>query len=411
MGLVLVALPLFGGGFEVESQGARAAGMAGACVAQATDPTAIWCNPGALALIPKKKAASLGMSGSTFNESLYQGLPPGVGAGTAAEQKRPKTMLPHAFIAIPLGKSAVLGTGYYHPFRMQTDWANPNAFAGRFTATSSSIEAYDFSQIVSVAFGSGFGIGAGVIYRSSSLSAARRLSVLSSGVTSEIASMTMKSDTKRALGWTGGIFIRPSASLSLGASYRTGTRKDLTGVGRLTQILTGNAQFDQLIASSLPFNQDLLIATTSEFPTQATFGAALSPSQAILLELDATRTGWKKVHDIAIAFPSNHTFDTRYALSFQDAWTYRAGLRYAFPTGPQLRFGYSLAKSPLPDVAIGAFFPDSDRTTITAGVGLDWLDLAAGMTTYKQRIVTTSSTGLNGNYRAKAWSLLMTVTK
>ena len=38
---------------------------------------------------------------------------------------------------------------------------------------------------------------------------------------------------------------------------------------------------------------------------------------------------------------------------------------------------------------------------MTAGFGLDWLDVAFGLTTYKQRIVSTSTTGLNGNYRAK----------
>src|ERR1700740_2049361 len=101
--LFLSALPLYAGGFEVEAQGARAAGMAGACVAQAADPTAGFCNPGALALIPKKKSAALGMSAAAFHESLYQGLPPGAGAGTASQQVTPRTMQPHAFAAVPLG--------------------------------------------------------------------------------------------------------------------------------------------------------------------------------------------------------------------------------------------------------------------------------------------------------------------
>src|ERR1051325_1621380 len=101
---LLAALPLYAGGFEVEAQGARAAGMAGACVAQAADPTAGFCNPGALALIPKK------MSAAAFHESLYQGLPPGAGAGTASQQATPRTMQPHAFAAVPLGANAILGT-------------------------------------------------------------------------------------------------------------------------------------------------------------------------------------------------------------------------------------------------------------------------------------------------------------
>lgn len=411
-GLLIVALPLCGGGFEVDAHGARAAGMGGACVAQAVDPTAILCNPGALALIPKKKSAAVGVSASAFNESLYQGLPPGPGAGTAAEQTTPRTLLPHAFIALPLGANAVFGTGFYHPFAMHTDWKKPDVFAGRFVATSSNIDAYDFAPTIGTKIGNSFGIGAGAIYRTSNISAARRVTAIdtTTGVRREVASFTLKSDSRHSIGYTAGVFFRASA-FALGASYRSGTKADANGVGRLTQIKTNNAQLDQLIAATFPLNQDLLLTTASEFPAQMTFGAALGGSSPLLLEADAERTGWKKVHDVAFVFPSNHAFDTTYALALHDAWTYRAGIRWRFPTGPQLRLGYALAKTPLPDAAVSAFFPDSDRTTATAGFGLDWLDVAFGLTTYKQRIVSTSATGLNGNYRAKSWFAMMTVTK
>jgi long-chain fatty acid transport protein len=410
IGTLFGVLPLRAGNFELDPPGARAAGMGGACVAQANDPSAIFCNPGALALIPKKKGAALGADASTFNESLYQGLPPGIGAGTAAEQKKPKNILPHLFIALPLGNNAVMGAGYYHPFQLHTEWADPGNFAGRFIATSSKVETFDITPTVSMRLGDNIGIGAGLIYRSSSLSADHRVSVLSGGVAREVASQAMKSDTRRSIGYSAGLFIRPAPSFSLGASYHSATKSDATGVGRLTQITTGNAQLDQLIAATLPFNQDLLINTTIELPSQMTAGIAIG-SQPLLFEVDATRTGWKKVHDIAFLFPSIHSLDTTYALGLEDTWTYRTGLRWQFPTGPQLRAGYALAKSPVPDAAVGPFFPDSDHTTISLGVGLDWLDVAAGMTTYKQRIITTSLAGLNGNYRAKTWNVSVTVTK
>lgn len=411
-GLLLATLPLHAGGFEIDAQGARSAGMAGACVAQASDPTAVFCNPGALALIPKKKGSSVGISTSAFNESLYQGLPPGVGAGTASRQTTPRTNLPHAFLALPVRKHAVFGIGYYHPFRMQTEWAAPDQFAGRFVATSSMIEAYDITPVIALHAGDKFGIGGGAIYRTSSISSARRLSTLFAGTQPEIASLSMNSDSRHSLGWTAGLLIHPTPAVSLGASYRSRTRKTgVSGVGRLTQIPTGNAQLDQLVATTLPFGQDLLVTTTSEFPAQMKAGIALTPIGAILLEADAEKTAWKKLHNVTFTFPSAHTFDTTYALSLRDTWTYRGGFRFRFPTGPQLRLGYAVTKSPLPDTAVGAFFPDSNRTTMTIGAGLDWIDLAFGVTTYKQRIVTNSATGLNGNYRAKSWFAVMTVTK
>ena len=62
------------------------------------------------------------------------------------------------------------------------------------------------------------------------------------------------------------------------------------------------------------------------------------------------------------------------------------------------------------DAAVGAFFPDSDRSTLALGFGLDWLDLAFAWTTFDQRIVSTSAQNLNGNYRANSWSFVMSAT-
>lgn len=409
--LLLSTLSLHAGGFATGAQGARSAGMAGACVAIADDPSALFCNPGALALIPKKKSMSLGLSASKLNESLYQGLPPGIGAGTAAEQMTPHALQPHAFAALPLGPHAVFGTGFYHPFRMSTEWAAPAEFAGRFEATSSRIEAYDLAPVIALNIGDVAGIGIGGIYRTSSMSSSRRLTTLSNNTQYEIAALTMKSDARQSYGWTAGLLLRPHRKLSLGASYRSRTKATVNGAGRLTQIATGNAQLDALVAATLPFGQDLLVETASEFPSQARIGVALMPAEALLFELDAERTGWKNVHDIAFVFPAAHSLDTTYALSLHDTWTYRGGFRLRFATGPQLRLGYALARTPVPDTAVGAFFPDADHRTITAGVGLDWIDLAFGVTTYQQRIVTTSATGLNGNYRGQSWFVVMTVTK
>ena len=79
----LVVAPAFAAGFEFPTQSAKALAMGGTFVAQANDPTAIYYNPGGLGLLAKKKGASLGLTTSKLNESLYQGLAPGIGAGTS----------------------------------------------------------------------------------------------------------------------------------------------------------------------------------------------------------------------------------------------------------------------------------------------------------------------------------------
>jgi long-subunit fatty acid transport protein len=127
--------------------------------------------------------------------------------------------------------------------------------------------------------------------------------------------------------------------------------------------------------------------------------------------VDASRTGWKKTREIAFLFPANANLDTRYALDFEDAMSYRAGLSFRFPTGPEVRFGYALEESPQPATTVGAFLPDAQRSTVSAGLGMDWLNIGLAWTTFEQRIVETNTDSLNGNYRANAWTVAITATK
>lgn len=405
----VIAAPLHASGFQVPWKGARSGGMGGACVA-AIDPTAIACNPGAIALLPKKKGASVGITATAFNESLYQGLPPGVGEGTAAEQETPMSFLPHVYIALPLGASAVLGTGLDTPYRMQTEWSEPDDFAGRFLAKSSELNTYDLTQTVAANLG-GIGLGVGVIWRSSDFSVGRNLATVVSGTTREIGSLAVKTDTERAFGWTAGAIVKATKTVTIGISHRSAIETEYNGAGELTQILTGDTQLDQLIAATLPFGQDLPIEATFRFPSQTTAGISFAPSNRWLFAVDATSTSWGRTEPLEFIFPSTRALDTTYDLAWDDTLDIRAGARWKFATGPQVRVGYAIEKSPVPDEAISPFFPDSDRTTLTAGFGLDWLDVAIGWTTYQQRVVTTSADGFNGNFRANSWSAMLTVTK
>lgn len=407
---VFAALPLHAGGFDFAGQSARAMGMGGAYVAAVDDPSAIYYNPGALGLLKKKKGVSIGVATAKRRQGLFQGLPPGIAIGTTGEQQTPTDLVPHAFATVPFGKSAVLGIGTYSPFRMRTEWKDDPLFAGRFLARRSQIDVLDLATTIGVKAGP-IGFGAGVVYRTAKLEASRRVAALLSGQQREIGDLDMRTDNKSAYGWTAGLMVRPSPRFSWGVSYRSRTKTEAFGVGKLTQIPTGDAQLDTLVRASFPFGQDLALSSTFEMPAQASTGIAFAPSKPLLLELDATRTQWGRISSYGFAFVNDPLFSTSYPLTFKDAMTYRAGLRFMFPTGPQVRVGYALEESPQPDETVGAFLADAERSTITAGIGLDWLDVAVAWTSRQGRIVTTNVDQLNGNWRGNEWMVILTVTK
>jgi long-chain fatty acid transport protein len=407
----LVVAPAFAAGFEFPTQSAKALAMGGTFVAQANDPTAIYYNPGGLGLLAKKKGASLGLTTTKLNESLYQGLPPGIGAGTVGEQETPIANVPHLFGTLPFGPNIVTGVGVYSPYRMHTEWADPETFAGRRLAYQSELNTLDVATSAGIALGSSFGIGGSFIFRTSDYGASRRVTILDNGVVRDIATLEMKTDTEKSYTWTAGVLHRIGKSFSWGASYRASRETEYNGVGRMTQILTGDTQLDALVASQYTFDKDLALASTLTLPSQATLGIAIGSGQPFLLELDATQTDWKDVQDISFAFPGNPELDTAYPLLFEDSLTYRAGLSYRLPTGPEFRVGYAMEESPQPAETVGAFLPDATRSTISAGIGLDWLNIGVAWTTFEQRIIATNVDALNGNYRGSAWTVAITATK
>lgn len=407
---LVIAPALRADGFAINEQSARAAGMGGAYVAQVNDPSAIFYNPGALGILTKKKAASIGASVSAFDQFLFQGLAPGAGAGTTGQQPKTKTIAPQVFLTVPLFSRMTFGLGTYTPFRMHSEWTPSGTFGGRLVAFKSRIDTLDVAPTIGLQLAPSFGIGAGAIYRTTKVSATRDLSTDVAGVSHDIATLNMASDSKAKVTFSAGLSYRPSPSFSFGASYRGGTNTTFSGAGRLTQIATGDPQLDALVKASFPFDQDLALASDVQLPAQLSAGIAFG-SKPLLFEADVNRTSWKKLQSVAFTFPNNATLNTSYPLSFKDTTSFRGGIRWAFPTGPQIRLGFASEKSPQPNETVGPFLADASRTSITAGAGLDWLDVALVWSRYASRSITTNVQNVNGNYSGNAWMVMITATK
>jgi len=410
LALCLAAAPLTAGTL-VQDQTARATGVAGAYVAQVDDPTAIFYNPGALGLLKKKKGVALNTTSTSWHPFQFQGRAPGSGAGTIGEMKSTYEFLPGAFATLPVAPKLVMGIGAFTSMQMHSDWDQPDAFSGRFFATKSTIDAYDATTTFGLQLSPTLGIGGGAVYRTAKLALDRHYASTVSGVFREFGASTLETDTKSALGWNAGLAFRPSPKFSFGASYRSPMTFDFEGASTLTQIATGDTQFDQLIRASLPFGQSLPIVSRFRTPAQYDAGIAFTAGEPLLLEFDVNRIQWKRVESIAFVYPTAASLDASYPLNFKNITNYRAGLRFQFPTGPVVRLGYSVEKSPQPDETISPFLADLDRNTITFGFGMDWLDVAFGYTSLGERAITNNTNGFNGNYSGNVWTVAITATK
>jgi long-chain fatty acid transport protein len=412
---LLAAAPARPQGLSGPETGIKAMGMAGAWTAQANDPTAIFYNPGGLALFKKGKLTA-GFSAFYHNESQYQGLPPGAGTGTTGQQEQLFTWPVHAFAVKPLGPKLKLGLGVSSPYAFKNQWENAdNTFPGRFASKRSELQTYDTNVTLSWQATPNLGLGLSGIYRNSKLSYARNLAGVNpaTGLSVDVGSLNMETDYNGAFGGQVGLLQKIGKTFAWGLVYRSPIDVEQTGAGRLTQITTGNSQLDQLNRATFPYDTDLPLATTVRYPASASLGIALSPSEKLLIETDVGWSGWSHFKDLNVSFPTHASFNNTPQGPYDDALAYRLGVRLGIGKGMQLRFGYAFAETPQADDSLSPFLPDANRSIVSLGFGRDWLDIGFQYVAPENRIVRSiqGTNALNGAYSGNSYLLGVSITK
>jgi long-subunit fatty acid transport protein len=223
----LLALPLLvapvsaqASGFAIESQGARAMGFAGAYVAQASDPSAIFYNAAGIAFL---KGKQLYVSGALAGLSTdFTGAGPNPPAGTLESTSNGLSILPSFYYSQQVKDSVVVGIGVTKPFATKASWTNPDEFTGRFICVECSLSSWSINPTVAFRLADRFSIGGGLDVRFSKFDLSRRLIADPNPfpVPTDVAQLTLASDTKTALGFNAGILAMPSENFSVGLSYR-----------------------------------------------------------------------------------------------------------------------------------------------------------------------------------------------
>lgn len=374
---VLAAAPIHAAGFSIFEQGSKAMGMAGAFTAQADDPSLLFHNAGGLAFVTQRQLSA----GDTWIHGLkadFDGAAPFPGPSYSAEQKKLSAFPPHAYWVQPINNTWKFGLGIETPFGLQTEWDNPDQFAGRFLSTKAALEAIDLNPTLGWQITPNFGIGFGAVARFSKVELNRNVPFQNpfTAQTIDIGRLHLESDYDTGYGWNVGILHKFNNSFSWGLSYRSKVKVKYDGDARVNRILTGNAQLDAALGAQIPFDKDLPVKTEIEFPDEASLGLAFALSPSLLLETDFNWTGWSSFDVVPIEFTGTTTGgsgnslpDAEIPQHWNDANNYRLGLRWTASPTTQWRFGYVYDETPQPEEAVNPLLPDANRNGVTLGYG------------------------------------------
>jgi len=423
--------PAFGAGFGIFEHGSKAMGMAGAFTAQADDPSLLFHNAGGLAFVNEDELAA-GVTWIKGSEAEFEGAAPFPGSGVHAEQELLSEFPPHIYYVAPINNSWKWGIGVNAPFGLVTEWKDPGTFAGRFLSTKASLEGIDINPTIGWQISPNFGLGFGAIGRLSKVELNRNIAAVNpfTQTAVDVGKVKIESDGyDTGYGWNIGLLHKVTPRVSWGLSYRSQISIDYSGDGRLTQILTGNPQLDAIVRSRTPFDTNLPVKTSVDFPDMASIGVAVGVTPRLLVEVDVNWTGWSSFEEVviqgddptarAVFGPNSNPAQARGTVipeGWDDAMNYRLGVKLQHGPTTEWRFGYVYDETPQPEEVVSPLLPDANRNGFTAGYGstgpgLKW-DVALMYLMFDERErhhTLPNEPVFHGTYQTTAWLLGFTV--
>lgn len=358
----------FGAGYNIYEQGARSLGMAGAAAAAVDDASALFFNPAALSRLEKKELQVGGTWLSTRNS--FAGMDPYPGIGVTEEMEAGNFFPPTLYWANRIGDGPfAYGVGINAPFGLGVEWKSPETFTGRERITKADLKAPTGSFSLAWAPNDRWSLALGA----NASMAKVELHTINTQVTSGGAPVNV-AEVELAGGFTPGygpqaaVLYTPNDQWRFGLNYRGEIDIAIDdGKGTFTQIPTGDAAFDAVVAANLPPNQR--VATEIVLPAIISGGAAWTPSPDWTWAMDVNLAKWSAFEKLELKFEDS-SLDQIIREDYEDAWQVRFGAEHRMP-GYAYRFGYYYDEAAAPTESVTPLLPDAPRHGVTLGLGFD----------------------------------------
>lgn len=369
LAVLLITTSAFGSGFALFEHGAKAVAMGGAFAATADDPSAIFYN---VAGIAQQRQGEI-IFGDTFInfQNSFTGDPNDLyTAGSRGSAYRAHTfVVPNAYAVMPFGGNFTFGVGVFSPFGLRTNWQQP--WIGRYVSNDANIKTVSVEPAIAWQTSDGrLAIGAGAEYRRSRVILDQTAGPVFnpfSGRYADVADSYLSSDWSSKWGWNIGVLFKPTPKWRLGASYRAPMTVDFKGTATVTQIPSGNAQFDAIVAQQLPPTQP--VTTSIPFPSFLYLAAGTSVVPNWDIEFDAVRNDWNRFKTLNINLQTTPQASITRTENWKSTWSYRLGANHPVAAHWDVRFGALYDRNPEPVTAVTPLLPDADREGVSFGVG------------------------------------------
>lgn len=343
----LIFNTLYGGGFQINEQGARAMGMAGAFTALALDPSAIYFNPAGLSNLKGTQF----MFGSTLimPKTSFRGVLP-----QAVDETKMNSQIftPINFYATQqLSDKLFIGLGVNNPYGLGTEWAED--WVGKYVTTKIDLKTFFISPVISYKFSDDFSIGVGVDYAYASVDLQKKVDLAPFYADAKVK----LSGTGNGFGFRAGLLAQLSEQLSFGLSFRSNVKLNFTG--------TAESTAPSQMASRVPAGA---IKTSITTPMNITAGIAYRFCDKLVSSFDFQYVGWTSYDKLVVEFTDRPEFSSEQIRDYIAGYFFRWGIEYDHNCYWAFRGGVFYDKNPVKDEYVDPLLPDANRIGLNLGL-------------------------------------------
>jgi long-chain fatty acid transport protein len=346
----MTAMSARGAAFDLPDQDAFVIGRGMAFVATADNPSAIYYNPAGIAQLEGSN-----LRGGLYTIYLLPSYRPPGGGGTFENQDTlhaiPQFYFTHTLAESPLS----YGFGLYSPFGLGLRWPEEAGF--RTIGVQSKLQYITANPVVALKLAPNFSLGGGITVNYAEAD-------LRQGLFSPNQSTDMF--RFRGSGWDVGYNLgalwQPHEKVSIGASFRSGTRIDLEGHTHAHNDVGPFPVFSERNSAHGEF----------PFPLKAIFGISFRPTPQWNLEFNADYTSWNDLGTVTIHQTQPSAVlpqDIPVVLAWQSSWYYEFGVTRYLENGWHVSAGYIFNENSVPNEHATPLVADLDRHFLSLGTG------------------------------------------
>jgi len=369
-----------GAGFLIYEHGAAAMAMGGAFVALANNSSAVFHNPAGIAFLEGTQisvgttlifpTASLSMPNIDLVNPAYP----------ESYDQVSQVFYPSTFyITHKITDRIVAGFGFFSPYGLGTEWADPENFPLKYLATKDDMKTFFLNPTIAFKLNGNLsvGLGASYIYSTLALDLVYRQDL---GPPLGYVDIPISLESASGSGWglNAGALYR-GEKFSFGFNWRGGFSIDYEGDLSL-----------DVSAIPIPFPDTGTASTSFSFPHVLGVGAAFNLTDILILTADIHYILWSSYEEIAVDVEGIPGVDFEpVEENWKDSFVFRGGLQYMVSENFALRAGFLYDQTPQPVDTMDPILPDADRWAITGGFGYKtakfFIDVAYQYEPFKDR--------------------------